>query len=1176
MAILTGDVKLVASQVLADTEEGGGAPTSTVIVDGTSNSLFNDISELDRAGGRVNLRKVFASIQTDTTDTYLGGNVVVADPPDDPRVAVTIFSTDSVFDRRTNARDRIEAYLNKSSLWEGYLLENHITGQRAIQIFMRPGGVLPTIGKTLYLVANEGLGNEFSQYIRITRVASVTRTFTYVQNTTYTDYQAVVVTCDLSDALRYDFPGSPPNRMFAMETGKTKLRDTLVADAAKYCGVVKTTSGIAIGDIAANVDSVFTQLVPSAQTETPLIDATAGGTIEAVLKSSNAGVSFSTASSFAASTIVYCGNSIVPGSLSITAGATTLTDVGGQLYSGATVVGTVDYARGEVAFAASAPTYGGTKVVSFIPTAAPVQVVDTESIPVTIESRSYNYVLTFPKAPAPGSLTVSYLVQGNWYDLRDNGAGVLKGTQPEYGVGTINYITGTMSVTLGALPDVGSEVVMFWGGPALYRDRTDLTVVPPYLKDSLGAPVLPGSLSIAWNDGSARTATDNGSGAITGDATGKIKYSTGEFELHPTLIPAPNQSYVFTYTACVPHSDYQSDPPQDGGGHLVVTLSPNIRPNTINLSWNVFYTDSFSNALRMAVLQLVDDGAGNLKRGATTIGTVNYTTGVLTFEPDASIPGPVGHFVGFPTVAGYRWVVDGYSATAISAEWMPGAGSWVDAYWQGYDTETPSTRTINSWGMSMDLTPGIQESLVLGSINFTFGGKTYFDRLGKLYSDLNPTTGAVTEAGTIDYDSGVAYFTAWASGGANTITLHSLYSTPVAQRPVDHVVFRIPAAPIRPSSLQILASRSYASESINVTADADGDIVGTNVLGTIDYQTGVVKIRFGHWVSAAGYEGSPWYHADAVVAGQLFLPSHVFAETIRYNAVAYSYLPLDADIIGLDPVRLPQDGRVPIFRAGDFAVIGHTATVGPATVSNAQVVNCARVRLSRVRVIGNNGVVITSGYTSDLEAGTVTFTDVSGYSQPVTVEHRIEDMAQVSDVQISGRLAFTRQITHAYPTGSMISSALVSGDLQSYVSHLFDQATWNGTFTDALSGSAATGTFNDILAPIVVTNAGAVTERWAILFTNSTAFSVIGEHVGVIATGNPGIDCQPLNPATGKPYFTIPGIGWGSGWSAGNVLRFNTTGALFPVWVVRTIQQGPETVTNDSFTMLIRGDVDAP
>ena len=185
-------------------------------------------------------------------------------------------------------------------------------------------------------------------------------------------------------------------------------------------------------------------------------------------------------------------------------------------------------------------------------------------------------------------------------------------------------------------------------------------------------------------------------------------------------------------------------------------------------------------------------------------------------------------------------------------------------------------------------------------------------------------------------------------------------------------------------------------------------------------------------------------------------------------------------------------------------------------------------------------------------------------------------MAQVSDVQISGRLTFTRQITHDYPVGSYISSALVAGDLRAYVSRLFDQATWNGTFADALSGSAATATYNDVLAPIAVSNAGAITERWAIQFTNTTAFNVIGEHVGVIATGTTSTETAPINPATGKPYFTIAAIGWGSGWAAGNVLRFNTIGALFPVWVVRTIQQGPETVTNDSFTLLIRGDVDRP
>lgn len=91
MPIQSGDVKLLKSAVMADVPEGGGAPTGLVIADGVSNSIFPDISELDRAGGRVSLRKTFVAIQTDDRDVYFGGNVIVAEPPEDPASASRCF-----------------------------------------------------------------------------------------------------------------------------------------------------------------------------------------------------------------------------------------------------------------------------------------------------------------------------------------------------------------------------------------------------------------------------------------------------------------------------------------------------------------------------------------------------------------------------------------------------------------------------------------------------------------------------------------------------------------------------------------------------------------------------------------------------------------------------------------------------------------------------------------------------------------------------------------------------------------------------------------------------------------------------------------------------------------------------------------------------------------------------
>lgn len=588
MTILAGDIKLVASQVMSDASEGGGAPTSTVIADGTSNSIFTDISELDRAGGRVNLRKVFANVQTANTDSYLGANVIVADAPDDPLVSVTIFKANSTFDVRTDARNRIESYLTKGSAINGFLLEDHIAGQRAIRIFQRPGAELPAVGATLYLVA----GN-VTQYVRVTSVASVLQTFTASTGSSYIDYVAQVVNCGLSDALLFDFSGSPPSRTFSASSGKTAIFSTFVADAGAYYGAVPTTAPITLGSVSADVKSIYTQLVPSAQTETPLIDMTAGGTSQALIAAGTNAVSYTTTAPFSALTALSFGSPVLPGSLAITYTGGSMSDDSGDIKDGTTVVGSINYEAGTGSFLSSAPTYSGSKTVSFKPAAAPLRIADTLGIAVTIEGRSYNYVQTINPPPAPGTLQVSYYAQGAWYTLRDLGSGKLSGSDSAYGVGTVNYSTGTVSVTLGALPDVGSEIVYAWGGKANYFDRSALVPSSPRVSFTLGhTGITPGSLLVAWNDGIARTATDNGAGKITGGATGEINYSTGAVTLVPATLPLGGQQYDVSYTWGDPTMATFPEPARNGDGSLTIDLGEtDLKPGTIELSWNLALTN---------------------------------------------------------------------------------------------------------------------------------------------------------------------------------------------------------------------------------------------------------------------------------------------------------------------------------------------------------------------------------------------------------------------------------------------------------------------------------------------------------------------------------------------------------------------------------------------------------
>ena len=167
---------------------------------------------------------------------------------------------------------KLSAYLNAASEWPAMLLESHIAGQRALQLIARPGAELPPVGRTLVLQWHYGQADQREQYVRITRVSSELRTFSYSSGSGVVDYQGMVITADLSDALAHDFPGTAPNRLYTREATATIVRDTVVADASQYFGAAALAEPVAIGDVSLRVASVYSQLVPNSRTETPITD----------------------------------------------------------------------------------------------------------------------------------------------------------------------------------------------------------------------------------------------------------------------------------------------------------------------------------------------------------------------------------------------------------------------------------------------------------------------------------------------------------------------------------------------------------------------------------------------------------------------------------------------------------------------------------------------------------------------------------------------------------------------------------------------------------------------------------------------------------------------------------------------------------------------------------------
>ena len=354
---------------------------------------------------------------------------------------------------------------------------------------------------------------------------------------------------------------------------------------------------------------------------------------------------------------------------------------------------------------------------------------------------------------------------------------------------------------------------------------------------------------------------------------------------------------------------------------------------------------------------------------------------------------------------------------------------------------------------------------------------------------------------------------------------------------------------IRGDTLTV-TGQTAGSVAFSATADVSGNFSTSPVSGHYDSTTGQLKLTFSTSVklSSLGYTGS---REVTSVAG--------------------------ADIAGVNPSLFDPSGRVPIVWENALAVVHNTQSLAPVTVSNGQTVALPRDRLADVRVFGSDGAEIFAGFSVDRVGGSVTFSNVSGYAQPVTISHRVEDMAVVQTVgQEGSTVSLTRPLTHAYPAGSSyLSTALLLDDLQARTLLGFPMASWSGDWGSSGSGTILAD-FNQAAHPITVTDDGAITEDWACIFTNTTQFRVVGRQVGeVVQSASTATNCAPINPATGKPYFTIPAAGWGTGWSIGNVFRFTTKGAASPFWELLSLAPSDPSSGQLVVSVTARGSIDA-
>lgn len=621
MALLAGDIRFARSVNMSDVPEGGGPPSAQLLNSGRSNEVFPDISEETRTVGRVEIYQIFSVLRNSDSTPLLGGNVILAEPPTDPNVSITMLSLKNPFATRADIASRIESGMSPGSEWNGYLLENHFTTMRSLTLLQRPGVTPPVVGRTYLLIYNEGQPSERRQRVRIKSTDTIQRIFTEVMDKGNVDFLAQVSTCEIFDGLSHDFPGSPPISTFARSSTKSLIRETVYSDSGMFYSATPLAQATAINDVWLKVASIYTQVVPNSRTEVVAIDQYPAARRTLVLAESPRRVEVGITPHTQRIRIAEenAGTIYVALLKPLPAAGTVFVDFWalGQRYTlsddgtGRMVgqgSGSVNYLTGALQLTLkSLPDIGSSITISH-----------GETIAYTNRSgqagcRAPEFAWAMPhQGIKPGSVAITWLSGGIIKTVTDNGSGALSGTG---GTGEIDYATGKIYSRPTAMIDAGGE---FQTAYEYTSTRTEnFAGVAP---DSGGFATLTLAEVPAGNSITARWITTRTVTASSG--TSEIVSSSGVTA--PQVVdvqqPMPNGNYLYAPT------DYAMP-----GGNIGFALSVASPQTPGTYTWTIEATTLNGDA--------VDD---TLVLGGASTGTFTVTT------PFQQLTSGGGGFVGTP------------------------------------------------------------------------------------------------------------------------------------------------------------------------------------------------------------------------------------------------------------------------------------------------------------------------------------------------------------------------------------------------------------------------------------------------------------------------------------------------------------------------------------------------
>ncbi|OHU97350.1 hypothetical protein BIW53_02135 [Pseudoalteromonas byunsanensis] len=414
---------------------------------------------------------------------------------------------------------------------------------------------------------------------------------------------------------------------------------------------------------------------------------------------------------------------------------------------------------------------------------------------------------------------------------------------------------------------------------------------------------------------------------------------------------------------------------------------------------------------------------------------------------------------------------------------------------------------------------------------YTDDGLGRFIANGYVFARIDYETGVITEIGPVDYN------------GTVSENLGALIKA--KPHTVTSIEFVIPTR-FAKDSLYIRA-KNLSGTDFSASSNSAGTISGTNISGNVT-SGGLVTLNFA---------------------------AQVQSDSITYDYDEVTEINVPSPPGGIDRSKLPEGGRVPVFHEFNIICVQDRNRAVHTSLSNGQTISVT-TGANWVDIVDNDGLSLYSAnddnYSYDKDLGRVTIkAGISSFTGPFIITAVLSELVTVDNIEGS-TLRILTPLKRTYPVGATVSSAYVLGDLQATTKDERTLSAWQNNF--GATGSPASSAINTIQYPIELSNIGAIAQRWAIVFTSTTDYKLIGEHVGTIYHGSINADCVPINPFASAPYLLIRKEAFGAGLSLnpGECFLFETTTASKPIALTRSISPGHSEIKYDSSTLAFRGN----